>query len=816
MIEAYISGQAARVAFVQGDEFSYIDADNPKYEVKILAHQLAYVFADATDVERVLLRRKEDSYTPLLQRYNIDRALHMVDVALDRELSEELRHAAAETFVELTEDNTVLVAVKNVLYARPISSDHIDAARADTLSSIHSFNDLLTDLTQSRVLSHKVVASFERASKNMEKDTKSQIWATAVYAGLFRELVLAGIDAVKINAAVFHCYTVLSKFPNGRGFVKEWVRDLTVPLDRSAMVNTPEPDIRRGPEHVQWSARVASPHEMYSAVLGRQDSILEHLRAGDVGQARHFADQLVQWQLHNSDSSFASMSLSKLASEARRLKQRSVELEWAKSAIELNPVDAIAVSLLADTYLDLFRLREAEESFRNAIALGQREFGRVGVARTWRAAGKLEEAYNELLEIVAEFQDSDSIFHGWMIAAEIARERGEPVEALRLYEDALVAFPGEAQLWYGKGSALRDLRETEAAAEWLTRTVRTFPQDPTPLCILAEVYRDAGRYNQSLDTYKVARSSFPQSAVVRSGMAEVLIKMGQVEEALRIYSEAKRDFPNESVIFCGYAECLRNKGDLEMSLVAYEEAVSRFPLDLTSRGGRANVLKVMGRHQDAINAYDLNIRDFPFDLVSMSNRANLLRLLGRYTDAVDAYDLLLERRPDYLRARYAKAAILAASGDFSAAFELLPNTQPVTDDDWFAYHVRGMLNLRMNEIGEATRIFAWGKEQAPFGRREQFDRSWAVARMREKDFSVAARHLQHNGDTLELLLRARCLFELGELKQAGLILEAANDNSYPTVVLYRDELKRLVSGFSPTLPANQLSDAEAELLLQAA
>ncbi|MEO6012185.1 MAG: tetratricopeptide repeat protein [Devosia sp.] len=811
MIEAYVSGEAARVAFVEGTEATYIDAEDPGNVHAVTLSSLFRLFDGAGDVERFVVGRREEAFSRLLAKYSFDRSLRLLDLALDASFSIAVRVEAAAAYVNLVSDNSVRDRVENYVLSVPRleATDHFgEGFPAEFRVLIHRLSAL-----QGHIV--RVSAALTRSLElNSDEAHRHQVYSQIVDTGAFKSIVLALEANVGMNGAILTAHQKLSAVRNGRAIVQGWTGQF---VSRQPKIeDDPVGDDRDDWHSTDVIATAPKGWRAFQAVMSQQDFIIKKMLAGDQEGARRFAANLAKWQLEASSKKFAARSMSRLASEARKLGLRSLELDWAKTATELNPDDQTALALLADTYLELLRLPEAEDAFIRAGKLGESEFAAVGLARVHRAAGQLDRAAAELRKAIDTFSEADQINHAWLALAEVSREQDKPFAALEIYDQALKRFAYVSELWCGKASVLRDLGRLEEAATLAQQAIGLFPNDSVPYAISAEILRDLGREQEALESYDAMAERFPSDPVVANARATLLADLGRYEDSLAAFRVAQTKFPYEHMAFCGYAETKRESGDLAGALLAYEDAISRFPLSSIARGGHANVLKLMGRFEDALAAYDRNIRDFPYEVVSMSNRANLLKLLGRYSDAVSAYDVLLSKRPDFKRATYGKAAALIAMSRLDDADPLLPgpNDIPRNDDDWVGLHIRGLLLLKKGNLSAAKRAFSQGTEIGSPQRRRIFATSLIAVEMRLRAFTQAIAALPEYPTGLASAFVARCFLEVGNNSMALEHLQSANDN-HPAFRAYVEELSnRAIQRASKG--EDWLDDMEVELSLQAA
>src|ERR1700720_3198138 len=85
LMDFLASAVANRIVFVEGNEARFIEADRPTIQRKTTLSEVPLLLADAYDV--VLLKNTSAAVAieNLLDAWNRDRALRMLDIILDRE-----------------------------------------------------------------------------------------------------------------------------------------------------------------------------------------------------------------------------------------------------------------------------------------------------------------------------------------------------------------------------------------------------------------------------------------------------------------------------------------------------------------------------------------------------------------------------------------------------------------------------------------------------------------------------------------------------------------------------------------------------------
>lgn len=819
-MDSLISAAAAKVIFIQGTEFSFVEAEKPGTRIRTTSAAIPYLLADADDVVTLKNTTVAGSFQRLLEDWNSDRALRMLDIMLDIETPSEEANEAAQYFSALITNGTTETYVKNRAFMIPIPDRILFRDITDKLKDFDVALAFVKELfeVQSRIAQVRSAWDMISETKFDGPGDRLKFEFAAMETGTFRKLVESLGDQASVNSAVLECYLKLRSQKNARAIISDWTKELVDRPVRRKLTRLEAHEEAQDQAEVEDNRPEGSVHEIYTYTRKRQVGVISQLERGNLNQARRFANQLIDWQLKNGGPEYAAMSLCLLAQEAKHLSQSSLQLEWVQQALELSP-DAQAHGQAGDAYLSLFRLDEAEREYAATIAMGDELFGLTGLARVLRARGMLDDALKASVEIETKFGDDPEIHWTLGLKCEILREMWRLEEALVSYREYAGRFPNHSSFICGVASVLKDMGSLTEALECFTAAAAKFPDEPVARGGRADALKLLGRIDEAMQEYDSAIAAFPWQPALISGKADVLRTAGRYEEAAACYRSAMVNFPNEPVSYCGYADTKRDAGEIEDALQAYDDAVQRFRSDHRCRTGRANVLRQAGRYEEALQAMDRNVRDFPYDLYSLMGRANLLKLLGSHSDALEAYQTIIDRRRDYAPAMYGKAAVHISLRQFGEADSLLPKNNPTTLSEWVGFHIRGMMHLKKGELADAVRIFDEGVARNPYHKQRVFFKtSLAAAKIRLGQFSQAIDLADAPDDPVAQVLRMHSLAALNRSNEALAVYSAANDNVPPPVIRLRDAIAaRFGLSISDNRPGEQwILDQEAEVLLQAA
>ncbi|MEL7198945.1 MAG: putative 2OG-Fe(II) oxygenase [Pseudomonadota bacterium] len=162
-------------------------------------------------------------------------------------------------------------------------------------------------------------------------------------------------------------------------------------------------------------------------------------------------------------------------------------------------------------------------------------------ANAKRKAGNAIDSAREFDSVLARAPNHPSALHG---RARLALARGES-DALKWFDKALKADPGNADLWLGKAQAL-DVAGDAAGAMIIARQIcEQAPGFIVGLEFLAGLRLAQGDADFAQDFYLAAKR-VPQDPNIPAAHADILAGLAQTAAAAKIAQEARKRFPNET------------------------------------------------------------------------------------------------------------------------------------------------------------------------------------------------------------------------------------------------------------------------------
>ncbi|GAB5463388.1 tetratricopeptide repeat protein [Hoeflea alexandrii] len=791
MMDALISGSAARAVLIQGSLVQFFDADNPKLLKPTNLWSIPRLFEGAHDIVRLKVRDYTECFDVLLEGYQKDRALRMLQIILEQEDIEDSREAAG-LLDGLLQRDVVAEYVRDVTHATPYPN-FPDLDKTDFADALVAY-DLYRELREHQNAISTVRKAFDIIPFR-SNELKFSYEKCAMYAGIFRRMVALTLGEATTSDVTFDCIIAFRDLPDARDVSTRWVSQLGVGKVGRKLRQLDEIELGDDGFELDDDGQFKGDrHGQFLAVNAQIRSIVERLESRDIEVARRFADQLIQSQLQSGSSEYAVKSLSNLATEARRRGLHEIELEWAERAREVRPGDGWARALLGDTYLALYRLQDAQEEFLAASAVGEEVYGRIGLARVAKESGDLDGALRLFDEAKSSSTDEGYTIAAWVGYCTTLREMWKSDETLEAFQQAKTEFPDEIAFQTGYAKALEYLGHLEEAKSAFLVAKTTWPGDPRGYCGEADIYKHAGEFEQACVLYKKAVDLFPYSIDALIGLADLYRKSGEFTEALEVYSQAREAFPYEPLAHTGAADTHLDARNYSEAVTIYENAALTFALDVAVRNGRANAYKRAGQFERSLQLYDQNVIDFPYSLPALNGRASLLKLLGKYDEALLAYDAILARQPRFTSARAAKASALIAQGRYAEAEPLLHSKGLRTRNEWLTHLIMGMLYLKRGDISAALKIFSEGSNGAPFHQlRKQFQASLACCELQMQTYDHIPEYLKGSDEPIHVLLRSISLAFAGRFELAENEVQGSREPMSPSLEAIRHNLGNVLS-----------------------
>ncbi len=311
-------------------------------------------------------------------------------------------------------------------------------------------------------------------------------------------------------------------------------------------------------------------------------------------------------------------------------------LEFAQKAIEISPLCSSRAHFLVYNLLRVMTVKGYKISFKQKkellMAILTLPFDRLAI--------------KNVLRMLSYFQFLPVLLKGWYIVSTQGVEK-----ALEVYRGAIEKAPGFGLLYCILGDIYRALGRFEDAILEYKMAIMLDSLNITAYRSLCLVYEELGDFDNAIDSYKKLIEIQPNAAEYQSNLANILYLKGEVKEAIGYYQNAISLNPNPawtSVIAqtLGYV-FQEGEKNTDAAISAYQCAYLLTPTDIDIF---VNLGSAFYDKQEYNNALTIYRRALELDPTNAKIHCNLGFLhwgKGDIQEAMKEYELAIKYDPSY-------------------------------------------------------------------------------------------------------------------------------------------------------------------------
>ncbi|WP_146204621.1 J domain-containing protein [Massilia glaciei] len=279
-------------------------------------------------------------------------------------------------------------------------------------------------------------------------------------------------------------------------------------------------------------------------------------------------------------------------------------------SLELRPGSSFTYKERALVYEQIGQQDKALADADEAIRLQPDRYSAYSLrARVYLARGERQKLREQAAAVVAVDGRSDEAY---ITAARMHIDLGERKEALALVDRGVALAPTASIHVYR--AAIRPSSDIAGRRADLKTALKLDPDFPGALRNLAELERDAGRYEEAIAAFDQAianDSTQGMRAILLAGRGSVYAKLGDTVAADRAFASAR--FAATTPIglnnLCWYL-AVENAG-LQTALAACDASLEQSPESAHTLDSKGLVLVRLNRFREAVAAYDEAVRRKP-------------------------------------------------------------------------------------------------------------------------------------------------------------------------------------------------------------
>lgn len=220
-------------------------------------------------------------------------------------------------------------------------------------------------------------------------------------------------------------------------------------------------------------------------------------------------------------------------------------------------------------------LRQATENYSQVKNGRLHNDAQIRTAILTGKLGNLNEAH-ELFNAL-RLTDPDQAVQIYITEAQLLKDLHKPDSALRIYDEAINAYPQDADLLYARGLLAADMGKIDLAEKDLKAALAIKPDDADALNALGYTLADqTSRYSEAYAYIKKALELKPDSPAILDSMGWVLFRMKEYARSLN-YLQRAADKLDDPEILAHLGELLWVTGDKEKAREVLDKAIASHP-----------------------------------------------------------------------------------------------------------------------------------------------------------------------------------------------------------------------------------------------
>jgi protein O-mannosyl-transferase len=238
--------------------------------------------------------------------------------------------------------------------------------------------------------------------------------------------------------------------------------------------------------------------------------------------------------------------------------------------------------------------------------------------------------------------------------------KGQTVEAIRQYQEALRLKPNQAEAHNNLGYALGLQGQTDEAIHQYQEALRLKPHDADVHNNLGAALGKKGQSDEAIRQYQEALRLKPDHAEAHNNLGLALGRKGQSDEAIHQYQEAIRLKPDYAEAHNSLGAALEDQGQSDEAIRHYQAALRPKPDYADAHYNLGNAFGRKGQTDEAIRQFQAALRLKPDHAEAHNNLGIAFYQQRRIDEAIGQFQEALRLNPDFAGARRNLDVVLAA------------------------------------------------------------------------------------------------------------------------------------------------------------
>jgi tetratricopeptide (TPR) repeat protein len=243
-------------------------------------------------------------------------------------------------------------------------------------------------------------------------------------------------------------------------------------------------------------------------------------------------------------------------------------------------------------------------------------------------------------------------------------------EVIDSYRRILQFFPGQFDTLHYLGVALAQVGRCQEALVPLLQALTLQPDNGAVHNHYGNALAGLSQYSEAIQSYERAIACDGTLADAHYNCGVAWAALSRPDLACLCYSKAIELNPNYAQAHNNLGSLLSDSGKIPEALRSYERAIQTKPTFADPWINRCHLLRRMHRYDEALHSSEHALRCDPNNAGTYNCRGATLADLGRFEEALTNYDRAIELNPSLAEARWNKALIKLARGEFREGWDL--------------------------------------------------------------------------------------------------------------------------------------------------
>ena len=395
-------------------------------------------------------------------------------------------------------------------------------------------------------------------------------------------------------------------------------------------------------------------------------------------------------------------SLASVANNNGKIKEA---VKYYEKAVEINQADTLAVTTLADYYVQISDLNKAMEYYDKALKIDVKYSAAIiGKTEIYVSLGQKEKIYLELAKLDLKTLNDPRLLSR---IAKIYSNIGDKAKAIEFYDLAIKSDPSYNEPYIAKAQILLlDFNKTKEL-EQIVVVLEKLGKDRYPYHLIkAIVDHKNGDFKSAAEHFKIAEEkNTAGDERVFFFYGEFLKDDQKYAEASKMLNKAYKVAPNNYEYLQAYVGSLEKEKKWQSVISLLESKTFVEKKMYRSYASLANSYLHVKEYDKALNSINRSIELSSQNRSTYYLKAKILYDMGRYADAEKEIDtaVVLDMRNFDNYMLYAR--ILSKRGDFKGAVEKIEAAEKIDPTDQDLLLMKGVVYKNLDDYRNAIKYF---------------------------------------------------------------------------------------------------------------